>query len=52
MGIFLPNSAFVSMGFEHCIANMYLIPLSMALGSNISVGASLLECVLLWTFWM
>lgn len=26
-------------GFEHCIANMYLIPLSMALGSGISVGA-------------
>lgn len=38
VGIFLPNSAFVSMGFEHCIANMYLLPLSMALGSGISVG--------------
>ncbi|PSC67641.1 formate nitrite transporter [Micractinium conductrix] len=38
VGIFLPNSAFVSMGFEHCIANMYLIPLSMCLGSGISVG--------------
>ncbi|PRW05792.1 cytosolic phosphoglucose isomerase isoform A [Chlorella sorokiniana] len=38
VGIFLPNSAFVSMGFEHCVANMYLIPLSMALGSGISVG--------------
>lgn len=25
-------------GFEHCIANMFLIPLSMALGSDISVG--------------
>jgi hypothetical protein len=25
-------------GFEHCIANMYLIPLSMCLGSGISVG--------------
>ncbi|PSC68462.1 fatty acid amide hydrolase-like [Micractinium conductrix] len=38
VGIFLPNSAFVSMGFEHGIANMYLIPLSMCLGSGISVG--------------
>ncbi|KAL4420050.1 hypothetical protein ABPG77_007489 [Micractinium sp. CCAP 211/92] len=38
IGVFLPNSAFVSMGFEHCIANMFLIPLSMCLGSGISVG--------------
>lgn len=38
LGIFLPISAFVSMGFEHCIANMYLFPLSMMLDSGISVG--------------
>lgn len=38
IGVFLPNSAFVSMGFEHCIANMFLVPLSMCLGSGISVG--------------
>lgn len=25
-------------GFEHCIANMFLVPLSMCLGSGISVG--------------
>lgn len=38
VGIFLPNSAFVAMGFEHCVANMFLIPMSMSLGSGISVG--------------
>ena len=38
LAIFLPISAFVSMGFEHCIANMYMIPLSMRLGSGITVG--------------
>lgn len=38
IGIWLPVSAFVALGFEHCIANMFLIPLSMKLGSGISVG--------------
>lgn len=38
IGIWLPISAFVAMGFEHCIANMYVIPLSMKLGSGITAG--------------
>lgn len=38
VGIFLPISAFVAMGFEHCVANMFLIPMSMVLGSGVSVG--------------
>lgn len=38
IGIFLPNSAFVAMGFEHSIANMYAIPLAMKLGQDFSVG--------------
>lgn len=38
VGVFLPNSAFVAMGFEHCIANMYAIPLAMKLGSGFSVS--------------
>jgi hypothetical protein len=37
IGIWLPISGFVAMGFEHCIANMFMIPLSMKLGSGISV---------------
>lgn len=38
VGIWLPISAFVAMGLEHCIANQFVIPLSMMLGSGISVG--------------
>ncbi len=36
--IIFPISAFVALGFEHCIANMYFIPLGMLIdGSNIGV---------------
>lgn len=38
IGVWLPISGFVAMGFEHCIANMFMIPLSMKLGSGISVS--------------
>lgn len=34
----LPVSAFVSMGLEHSVANMFLIPMGMALGAPVSVG--------------
>jgi len=34
----LPLMFILRRGFEHCIANLYLIPLSMFLGSGISVG--------------
>ena len=30
--------AFVTLGFEHCVANMFFIPCAMMYGANISVG--------------
>ena len=38
LAIIFPVSAFVALGFEHCIANMYFIPLGMLLsGGDITV---------------
>lgn len=37
LAIIFPISAFVAAGFEHCIANMYFIPLGMMLGAQIGV---------------
>lgn len=31
LGVILPVSAFVALGFEHCIANMYFLPLAFVL---------------------
>ena len=37
--IIFPISAFVALGFEHCIANMYFIPLGMLIdNTNISIA--------------
>ena len=33
IGIILPISAFVSCGFEHCVANMFFLPLGVALNT-------------------
>ncbi len=38
LAIFLPFSAFVALGFEHCIANMCTIPLAVMLGADVTVG--------------
>lgn len=38
LGIFFPIMAFVASGFEHSIANMYFIPMGMALDSSITFG--------------
>lgn len=38
LGVIMPISAFVSMGFEHCIANQFVFPLAMFLGSGMSVS--------------
>ncbi|MBF0343609.1 MAG: formate/nitrite transporter family protein [Nitrospirae bacterium] len=35
-GIIFPISAFVAMGFEHCVANMYLIPVGLFIKSGAS----------------
>lgn len=36
--IVFPVSAFVAMGFEHCVANMYLIPVGMLSGAQVSLA--------------
>ena len=37
LAIVFPVSAFVAMGFEHCVANMYLIPLGMLAGAPVTL---------------
>lgn len=36
-GCWLPVMAFVALGYEHCIANMFFIPAGMFEGANVSV---------------
>ncbi|MDE6754782.1 MAG: formate/nitrite transporter family protein [Muribaculaceae bacterium] len=40
-GCWLPVMAFVVLGYEHCIANMFYLPLAMMEGAEISVGQAL-----------
>ncbi|MDE5727962.1 MAG: formate/nitrite transporter family protein [Duncaniella sp.] len=37
LGCWLPVMAFVALGYEHCIANMFFIPLGMMHGADITV---------------
>jgi len=39
LGIVFPISAFVLLGYEHSIANMYLIPMGWALGANVTLAS-------------
>lgn len=40
--IFFPIMAFVALGFEHCVANMYFIPMGLLLkGTTVAEGLSL-----------
>eukprot|EP00210_Caulerpa_lentillifera_P000062 g59.t1 len=36
LGIFIPISSFVAMGFEHSVANMFLIPFGIIAGASVS----------------
>lgn len=36
-GCWLPVMAFVALGFEHCIANMFFIPMGMMAGADVTV---------------
>lgn len=38
LAILFPISAFVALGFEHSVANMYFIPLGMLVGDSITIG--------------
>lgn len=40
VAIVFPISAFVAAGFEHCVANMYFIPLGMLLADSATVPAT------------
>ena len=38
VAIYLPIWLFISIGYEHCIANMFTIQMGMILGANLSIG--------------
>lgn len=40
LGCWLPVMAFVALGYEHCIANMFFIPLGMMEGANVEIAQS------------
>mmetsp|Transcript_11025 Transcript_11025/g.12431 ORF Transcript_11025/g.12431 Transcript_11025/m.12431 type:complete len:336 (+) Transcript_11025:130-1137(+) len=44
--VFFPISAFVSLGLDHSVANMFLIPLGMMRGAEITIGTFLLKNLL------
>jgi ferredoxin-nitrite reductase len=44
--IFFPISAFVALGLEHSVANMFLIPLGMLRGAEVSIADFLLKNLL------
>merc|ERR1711988_794148 len=46
VAIWLPISAFVALGLEHTVANMFLIPCGMMHGANVSVGMLLVNNLL------
>ena len=43
LGCWLPVMAFVALGYEHSIANMFFIPLGMMEGANITVGTAIVN---------
>lgn len=45
LGVWGPITAFIALGFEHCVANMYFIPMGMALGADISVAKFIYYCI-------
>lgn len=36
VGVWLPISAFAALGLEHSVANMFMIPVGMALGADVT----------------
>lgn len=43
LACWLPVMAFVVLGYEHCIANMFFIPLGMMQGADVSVQAFVID---------
>jgi len=46
VAVYFPISAFVALGLDHSIANMFIIPLGMMRGAQISVPQFLLKNLL------
>ncbi|MGZ8210255.1 MAG: formate/nitrite transporter family protein [Burkholderiales bacterium] len=49
LAIVFPISAFVAAGFEHCVANMYLIPLGIFLKDSIAATTNINTASLDWS---
>ncbi len=49
LAIVFPISAFVAAGFEHCVANMYFIPLGIFLRDSVAATASVNVASLDWS---
>lgn len=43
LGIWFPIMAFVAMGFEHSVANMFFIPTSMFYGADVTWGSFIID---------
>ena len=43
MAVWFPISAFVALGLEHSVANMFIVPMGMALGAPVSAQAFLMN---------
>ncbi|MDE5811696.1 MAG: formate/nitrite transporter family protein [Muribaculaceae bacterium] len=41
LGCWIPVMAFVALGYEHCIANMFYLPLGMMEGADVSIGQAI-----------
>jgi formate/nitrite transporter len=41
LAIVFPIGAFVALGFEHCVANLYLLPIGMLSGANVTLAGFL-----------
>jgi len=46
LALWFPISAFVILGFDHCIANQFFIPVGMMLGADISISHLLFQALL------
>lgn len=44
--IWIPIWAFVMMGYQHCIANYYLVPIGMFYGTNFGVGKFIYQSII------
>jgi len=49
LAIVFPISAFVAAGFEHCVANMYLIPLGIFLKDSVAATTNIDSASLNWS---